>query len=377
MWLNESSKYKYLSSDAVKRAEDNLQLELNELKKEIETNELVHGISFSRSFTSVPIPKDAPSLARERKLYIEKLLKIHDVRKTHIQSDVMLEELENALKDEYTFESLPLIMNQFYLDRISWSVHAKHSHLLRWKRFNEHSNAIENNYVNYKNRLGYILSEYNDSLQRSQRLSVARETLLNSGSCSSVIQSVQVEDMLIYLRWLVCHFYAQKSFIQAMKTIEWLPYQMSIDAQCNKNDRSLHISTSLNSPSLEQTSEMMENSSLINPAQHKQSSYSVASMSNTKNKLLENIYFPSSNAVSSQQDAINTISFCNKKHFYLFISTQIILFFPFLFLVFNQDEIPVHDNSLEYLLPRLQYLVSHYKVDYVRPLIQLHLSRFI
>jgi len=310
MWLNESSKYKYLNSDAVKRAEDNLQLELNELKKEIETNELVHGISFSRAFTSVPIPKDAPSLARERKLYIEKLLKIHDVRKTHIQSDVMVEELENALKDEYTFESLPLIMNQFYLDRISWCVHAKHSHLLRWKRFNEHSNAIENNYVNYKNRLGFILSEYNDSLQRSQRLSVARDTLLNNGSCASVIQSVQVEDLLIYLRWLVCHFYAQKSFIQAMKTIEWLPYQMSIDAQCNKNDRSNHISMSLNSPSLEQTSEM-ESPSLIPPTQHKHSSYSIASMSNTKNKLMENIYFPSSNAVSSQQDAINTISFRN------------------------------------------------------------------
>jgi hypothetical protein len=313
MWLNESLKYKYLVSDAVKRADDNLQLELNELKKEIETNELVHGISFSRSLTSVPIPKDAPSLARERKFYIEKLLKIHDVRKTHIQSDVMLGEVENALKDEYTFESLPLIMSQFYLDRISWSVHAKHSHLLRWKRFNEHSNAIENNYVNYKNRLGFILSEYNDSLLRSQRLSVARETFLSNASCTSVIQSVQVDDLLIYLRWLVCHFYAQKSFTQTMKTIEWLPYQMSIDAKCTKNDRSLHLSTSLSSPSLEQMNEI-ENSPLMNSAQQKHSSYSIGSMNNLKNKHLENIYLPSSNAVSSQQDAINTISFRNKSY---------------------------------------------------------------
>ena len=76
MWLDESSTYKYSTNESIKRADEQLQSELAELKKEIETNELVHGVSFSRPFSSVPVPKDSQLLAQERKLYIEKLLQV-------------------------------------------------------------------------------------------------------------------------------------------------------------------------------------------------------------------------------------------------------------------------------------------------------------
>ena len=111
MWLNQTSTYNS-ASESVKKADEFLQSELAELKKEIETNELVHGIAFVRPFTSVPVPKDAQVLARERRLYIEKLLKVHDIRKPYIQADVMNEQIENCTREEYTNESLPLLLHQ-------------------------------------------------------------------------------------------------------------------------------------------------------------------------------------------------------------------------------------------------------------------------
>jgi hypothetical protein len=76
MWLDESSKFKHLNTEAVKISQDQLNYELNELKKEIELNELVHGIAFTRPFTSVPVPNDAQQLVLERRLYIERLLQV-------------------------------------------------------------------------------------------------------------------------------------------------------------------------------------------------------------------------------------------------------------------------------------------------------------
>ena len=99
-------------NESVKKAEEFLQNEIAELKKEIETNELVHQIAFTRPFSSVPPPRDHIILSKERKLYIDKLLKVHDIRKPYIQADLMSEQIENANKNEYTLESLPLILHQ-------------------------------------------------------------------------------------------------------------------------------------------------------------------------------------------------------------------------------------------------------------------------
>ena len=53
-----------------------------------------------------------------------------------------------------------------------------------------------------------IMSEYHDSVQRAHRLSLVREDLLCG--TEQVLNEVKLEDILIYLRWLVCHFHSMK-----------------------------------------------------------------------------------------------------------------------------------------------------------------------
>ena len=76
MWLNQSAQYKHLSVDAVKKQEVQLHKDIEELKSEIEINELVHGIKFKRPFSSIPAPSNSQVLAAERKYFIEKLLEV-------------------------------------------------------------------------------------------------------------------------------------------------------------------------------------------------------------------------------------------------------------------------------------------------------------
>lgn len=114
MWSDESSTYKYISkqNETVRKADEQLVSDINDLKKEIETNELVHGIGFVRPFSSVPTPRDPKVTERERKIYIEKLLRVYDTRPLYIQANVMQELIETATRDEYTAESLPIILHQ-------------------------------------------------------------------------------------------------------------------------------------------------------------------------------------------------------------------------------------------------------------------------
>ena len=113
MWQEELSPiYSYVSNESVKKADEQLQTEFAELKREIETNELVHNVGFMRAFTSVPQPVEPEQAALERKLYLEKILNVHKIRKPYIQADVFFEQFNSASKDEYSNESLPLLLLQ-------------------------------------------------------------------------------------------------------------------------------------------------------------------------------------------------------------------------------------------------------------------------
>ena len=72
----------------------------------------MHGFGFVRPFCSVPTPRDPRIAERERKLYIEKLLRVNDTRPVYIQANVMQEQIENAIKEEHTMESLPILLHQ-------------------------------------------------------------------------------------------------------------------------------------------------------------------------------------------------------------------------------------------------------------------------
>lgn len=114
MWSDVSATYKYNAkqNESVRKLDDTLVSELAELKKEIETNELIHGISFVRPFSTVVTPRDPKIAERERKLYIEKLLRVNDTRPLYIQADLMQQQIESAVNLEYTMESLPILLHQ-------------------------------------------------------------------------------------------------------------------------------------------------------------------------------------------------------------------------------------------------------------------------
>jgi len=59
------------------------------------------------------------------------------------------------------------------------------------------------------------MAEYNDCVSRAQRLSVARESFLAGDSLS--VASVRVDDLFIYLRWLVAHLATVRHFHQYLK----------------------------------------------------------------------------------------------------------------------------------------------------------------
>jgi len=59
------------------------------------------------------------------------------------------------------------------------------------------------------------MAEYNDCVSRAQRLSVARESFLAGDSLS--VASVRVDDLFIYVRWLVTHLTTVRHFHHYLK----------------------------------------------------------------------------------------------------------------------------------------------------------------
>jgi len=172
------------------------------------------------------------------------------------------------------------------------------------------------------------LSDYSDSIKRAERLSIARESLLLNGSCASIYTLIEKEDLEIYLRWLICHFYSQRTFQQAIKTIEWLPIQMSTEHFCNykasqakSNNMPSYLSTSQdtnndgnnnnnnnNNNNIESIYRLSNESSSNNYSTN--NSNSIASVLINKYKLLDSIYLPFVNPLVPRDDILNSISYC-------------------------------------------------------------------
>jgi hypothetical protein len=114
MWQEEhSSTYGYSNNyESVKKFEESLSAEFANLKREIETNDMINGLEFIRPFTSVPQPIDPQMASLERKVYIEKILKVPGPKKLYIQADIIMDQYQSLLREEYTNESLPLILHQ-------------------------------------------------------------------------------------------------------------------------------------------------------------------------------------------------------------------------------------------------------------------------
>ncbi|XP_017734253.1 PREDICTED: putative uncharacterized protein C6orf183 [Rhinopithecus bieti] len=131
--------YKITSTERVQLLEKKLAVQLTELKSEIEEQGALQRTT-NRVYSSVQMPKDIYYFRRERELALKKTLQVAESKSFVVQADIMQRELESCLRREYTPENLPLLLLQ--------------------------------------KQVGYIMQEYNDALQRAERLSVARENFL-------------------------------------------------------------------------------------------------------------------------------------------------------------------------------------------------------
>ncbi|XP_004674132.1 PREDICTED: transmembrane protein FLJ37396 [Condylura cristata] len=214
--------YKVASTERVRQLEKELAVQLAELKSEIEEQGILQGTA-SRAYSwqggvlhvfqndlavfakfhlekvasvpgwlsvdvpkiqgSVQIPKDMSYFRRERELALKKTLQVAEPKALVVQADAMQRELESCLRREYTPENLPLLLLQ--------------------------------------KQVAYIMQEYNDALQRAERLSVARENLLMGKSNPPNL--VTQEDLTIYTKWLVCHLHSLRTVHHYLQALQYLP----------------------------------------------------------------------------------------------------------------------------------------------------------
>lgn len=171
----------------LEKIEQQILHEYNEIKSDIEDNELRFNLTFTRPFSSYLIPKDPEHFDRERRLYLERLAHVSTVSDIPILSDEFKDELETCSvnNSDYTSESFPLLLEEFYLKRLSLLTYAKTLHCVRWKRFCRQQIHFIQVEQQFKDRSARILSEFNDALQRAQRLCTIRETLLFPSNTSA------------------------------------------------------------------------------------------------------------------------------------------------------------------------------------------------
>ncbi len=63
------------------------------------------------------------------------ILQVPTAKQVDLQYQSLLTECETCTQSPYTPATLPLILHQFYCDRIGQLVQLKHMHLVRWARF--------------------------------------------------------------------------------------------------------------------------------------------------------------------------------------------------------------------------------------------------
>ncbi|XP_072545413.1 uncharacterized protein [Salminus brasiliensis] len=212
--------YKVSSSVKVEQLEAELSSQLHALRSEIENSETIPATS-TRSYSSVHIPKDVSYFRMERQHVLQRGLQVAGVKPLVSQAEVIQRELESCLGHEYTHESLPLLLHQFFTDRAYQLAQFKYQLMLRWKRFCRHSVILEQLYPLYKDHMTHLTSEFEDAMLRAHRLAVARErVLLGTGSPINVVTQ---EDVVIYLQWLICHLHSVKTVHCFLHVLHYLP----------------------------------------------------------------------------------------------------------------------------------------------------------
>ncbi|XP_066913096.1 uncharacterized protein [Clytia hemisphaerica] len=212
--------YNCSSSEKVLNLEKELEKELKDLQNEIEAGGVI-GKTEHQSFSSVPIPNDAKFFRKQRKIAVKNCLKVREAKPLLLQSELMKEEVDSCLKSEYTNESIPVLLHQFFVERVKELSQLKILHMKRWTRFCHYTKERETVYPQYKKSMDDILLECQDAYDRASRLSVCCEPLITSQPIP--ISMIKSEDLAIYTRWFVYYLHSIKKITHFIKVIEWLP----------------------------------------------------------------------------------------------------------------------------------------------------------
>ncbi|KAM3594364.1 uncharacterized protein V6R79_006445 [Siganus canaliculatus] len=213
--------YKVSSSVKVEQMEVELSQQLSALKAEIEENGFPHRALPSKCYSSVLLPKDISFFREERNDVLKRGLQVAEALPVQSQAHVMQKELDSCLSLEYTPDSLPLLLHQFYTDRSYHLAQIKYLLMLRWRRFCRHTSIMEKLYPHYKDQVSYLTREYEDAVQRARRLSVSREKILTGrGNPANLLTQ---DDVVVYLRWLVCHLHSVKTVHNFLRVLHYMP----------------------------------------------------------------------------------------------------------------------------------------------------------
>ncbi|XP_043119422.1 uncharacterized protein si:ch73-242m19.1 isoform X2 [Puntigrus tetrazona] len=215
-----SQTYRFVSSVKAEQLEEELSAQIQALKTEIEDKEILHQMS-SKSYSSVHIPKDVSYFRMERQQVLLKALQVSSTKPVVSQAEVARRETESCLTQEHTPDSLPLLLHQFYADQAYKLARCKYQLMLRWRRFGRHSAVLEKLYPQYKKQITHLNSEFEDSVHRARRLAVSREKIL--AGAESPVGLVLLEDVSIYLQWLICHLHSVKSIHNFLHVLHYFP----------------------------------------------------------------------------------------------------------------------------------------------------------
>nr|XP_033499126.1 putative uncharacterized protein C6orf183 [Epinephelus lanceolatus] len=142
--------YRVSSSVKVEQMEADLLRQLSSLRAEIEESGVPQEAVPSRCYSSVLPPKDISFFRVEREHTLRRGLQVAEALPLQSQADVMQRELDSCLSLEYTPDSLPPLLHQFYTDRSYHLAQIKYLLMLRWRRFCRHTSVIETHYPHYK-----------------------------------------------------------------------------------------------------------------------------------------------------------------------------------------------------------------------------------
>nr|XP_019953456.1 PREDICTED: putative uncharacterized protein C6orf183 [Paralichthys olivaceus] len=206
--------YRVSSSVRVEQMEAELSHQLSALRAHVEESGFI-------SCSSVLPPRDVSFFRAEREHALRRGLQVAEASPVHSQADVMQRELETCFSLENTADSLPALLHQFYADRSYHLAQIKYLLMLRWRRFCRHTSVIEKLYPHYKDQVRFLTSEYEDAVQRARRLSASRETILTGrGNPAHLLTQ---DDLLIHLRWLVCHLHSVHTIHNFLRVLHYVP----------------------------------------------------------------------------------------------------------------------------------------------------------